>query len=247
MPDRASRSSPRPHRARAAAIRAMASTEGSGVPAERPCPGRSTREHVEAVMREVARLQRPHAVIVGGAVHEHDGGLRGIERARARVRVVSWPSTSAAFRLAGVPGTGVEHRRARDERLDVARRPGPASRPAPRSCRRRCAASARRSAARRSSSGTPVSCSKTSSPAPAITPSLQRADQRGLVDHRAARDVDDVAFAARALRGRARRPRGGCRRPRAPRSTSTSAHCASSRSAAVVADSSTSGRRWRLW
>ena len=40
------------------------------------------------------------------------------------------------------------------------------------------------------------SCSKTSSPAPAITPARERLGERGLVDHGAARRVDEVGVAA---------------------------------------------------
>ena len=66
---------------------AIASTLACGGPAERPWPGRSTASTFVAVMGEVARLQRPHAVVVAGAVDEHDRRQRGVERPRAGVRV----------------------------------------------------------------------------------------------------------------------------------------------------------------
>ena len=45
------------------------------------------REHVAAVMREVARLQRPHAVIVARAVDEDDARPCRVEGATAGVGV----------------------------------------------------------------------------------------------------------------------------------------------------------------
>jgi hypothetical protein len=45
------------------------------------------RKHVATVVREIPRLQRPHPVIVSGAVREHDRRQRGIETPRAGVGV----------------------------------------------------------------------------------------------------------------------------------------------------------------
>ena len=49
--------------------------------------GQVDRQHAEAVMREVARLQRPHAMVVLGAVDEHGGRQAGVERLAAGVGV----------------------------------------------------------------------------------------------------------------------------------------------------------------
>jgi hypothetical protein len=56
-------------------------------PRSAPMAGKTDREHVAPVMREVARLQRPDAVVVRRAVHEDDRRQRGIEGARPRIRV----------------------------------------------------------------------------------------------------------------------------------------------------------------
>jgi hypothetical protein len=48
-------------------------------------PGKSNGERVEAMVREVARLQRPHAVSLAAPCNERDGRLRGEDRARAGV------------------------------------------------------------------------------------------------------------------------------------------------------------------
>jgi hypothetical protein len=45
------------------------------------------RQHVPAVVGQVAALQNPHAVVVEHAVDEDDGGLGGIERFAAGVAV----------------------------------------------------------------------------------------------------------------------------------------------------------------
>ena len=49
--------------------------------------GKVDREHAVAVVREVARLPLPHAVVECSAVQEHDRRKRRIERAPAGVRV----------------------------------------------------------------------------------------------------------------------------------------------------------------
>ena len=49
--------------------------------------GQVDREHVATVVREVPRLQRPHAMIVARAVHEHERRLRRDEGARPGIRV----------------------------------------------------------------------------------------------------------------------------------------------------------------
>src|SRR2546421_1497892 len=49
--------------------------------------GRVAREHIPAVMREVPRLQCPHAVIVACAVDEADARLRRIDVTPAGVGV----------------------------------------------------------------------------------------------------------------------------------------------------------------
>jgi len=52
-----------------------------------PVPRQVEREHREAVVREVARLKRPHAVVVLGAVDEHDDRQQRVEGAAAGVGV----------------------------------------------------------------------------------------------------------------------------------------------------------------
>ena len=49
--------------------------------------GEIDREHVATMVREISRLQCPHAVVMRGAVHEHDRRQRGIETPRAGVSV----------------------------------------------------------------------------------------------------------------------------------------------------------------
>jgi hypothetical protein len=61
-----------------------------------------------------------------------------------------------------------------------------------------------------SSAGTCGSRSNTSSAAPAMRRSAQRAHQRRLVDHRAARHVDQEAVGAERLEHRWRRSGGAC-------------------------------------
>ena len=63
------------------------------------------------------------------------------------------------------------------------------------------------------------SCSNTSSAAPAMRPSLQRRDQRGLVDDRPARHVDEVGGPASSARIAARR--SGAASPRRAAESST--------------------------
>ena len=61
-------------------------------------------EHVAAVMREIARLQRPDAVVVRRAVDEHDRRQRGVERPRARVGVdVVRPGDARSMRISTFP------------------------------------------------------------------------------------------------------------------------------------------------
>ena len=68
-------------------------------PRRAPVPGQVDGEHVAAVPGEIARLQRPDAVVVGGAVHEDDGGQRRIEGAAARCRRMQrWPATVNCIR-----------------------------------------------------------------------------------------------------------------------------------------------------
>ena len=71
MADQRARSRRRPRRARARSQSAIASTLGSASPPRAAVAGQVDGEHVAAVMREITRLQRPHAVIVRRAVHEH--------------------------------------------------------------------------------------------------------------------------------------------------------------------------------
>ena len=66
---------------------AASSTLAGGSPSLLQWPGRSTRQHVPAVVREVAGLQDPHAVVVEHAVDEDHGGLGGIEGLAAGVAV----------------------------------------------------------------------------------------------------------------------------------------------------------------
>ena len=66
---------------------------------ERPCPGRSTASTLRPMMREVARLQRPHAVVVRRAVHEHDRRQRRHRRRASRCSHSMSPARRSLTRI----------------------------------------------------------------------------------------------------------------------------------------------------
>jgi len=65
--------------------RRMSSMPASGAPPLLPCPGRSSPAR-RTVVREIARLQRPDAVVLLAPVDEHDGGPTSCRRLFPRYR-----------------------------------------------------------------------------------------------------------------------------------------------------------------
>ena len=66
---------------------AAASTDDGASPATAAVAGQVHRQHVPAVVGQIAALQRPDAVVVDDAVDEDDGGFGGIEGLAAGVAV----------------------------------------------------------------------------------------------------------------------------------------------------------------
>ena len=90
---------------RAATQRAIAATSRARVARAAPMAGQVHREHREPLVREVARLPLPHAVVESRPVHEDDGGALGVERPPAGIGI---GGVSLDDELHGLSARGVE-------------------------------------------------------------------------------------------------------------------------------------------